>query len=554
VSSVTVTITSVDDNLVEGNETIVLTLLSNSAYKIGSVSSGTVNIADNDATSTLASPSGLTATNITQTGVNLTWTSNSQGETGFTIEQSSNGTAFHTVANVAPGVTSFSVTGLTAGVTYSFRVGVLGGSTGIAYSNSIQVTTQSLANTLFVSASGNDANTGNSTSFPLRSINAAMTRAVAGTTVYIEGGTYFEQIITRYAGAPGQEIVVTSYNGRATIDGSNFSWTVGGNQNQGLIELRHSFVKLNQLRVVNSKNTGIVLDADNLTIENCEVGETQRHAISTDTRRQTNYPGLSGTMIRNTLIRNNTVYRAVLKGQGYGQAISLIADGFTISGNTVRDNLTEGIDIWLGARHGEVVDNILYGNAKPGIYIDGASYIRVHRNRVYNNLKGIGITSEDINYSTSYVWVYNNLVYDNTDAGLFIWDDSCNPGYCGSQNILLTNNTLVNNKLSVYLGGNGNSAEIMNNVGYSTGSSLYSNSTNSTYNVHNNVWLNGQTSFVNATAKDFHLTSASPAINAGSPITLLFDDLGNVFSVDSDFDKLARIVGSAIDAGAYEYR
>jgi parallel beta-helix repeat protein len=411
-------------------------------------------------------------------------------------------------------------------------------------------------NAIFVSTSGNDANSGDSTQYPLRTINAALTRAVAGTTIYIEGGTYFEHVITRYAGASGQEIVLTSYNGTATIDGSNLSWTAGSNQNQGLVELRHSYVKLNQLRIVNSKNTGIVLDADNLTIESCQVGETQRHAVSTDTKRQTNYTyvGVAGTMIKNILLKNNTIYRAVLKGQGYGQAVSLIADGFVVSGNTVRDNLTEGIDIWLGAKHGEVVDNVLYGNSKPGIYIDGASYIRVHRNRIFNNLKGIGVTSEDVNYSTSYVWVYNNLVYDNTDSGLFVWDNTTYPGYLGSQNILLTNNTLVNNKISVYLGGAGNSAEIMNNVGYATGSSVYNSSTNSTYNFHNNVWLTSMTGFVNPSTKDFRLTSSSSAVNAGSAIPILFDDLGNVFPVDTDFDVLTRTVGSAIDAGAYEYR
>jgi parallel beta-helix repeat protein len=321
-----------------------------------------------------------------------------------------------------------------------------------------------------------------------------------------------------------------------------------------LVELRHSYVRINNLRIVNSKNTGIVLDADNLTIENCQVSDTQRHAISTDTKRQTNYPGMIGTQIKNALIRNNTVYRAVLKGQGYGQAISLIADGFIISGNTVRDNLTEGIDVWLGAKHGEVVDNVVYGNSKPGIYIDGASYVRVHRNRVFNNPKGIGITSEDVNYATNNIWVYNNLVYDNTDAALFIWDDTTAPGYRGSQNVLLANNTLVNNKLAVYLAGDGNTAEIMNNVGYSSGSSIYNSSTNSGYSLHNNVWLSGLTGFVDAANKNFRLQSTSPAVNSGSAIPVLFDDTGNSFHVDADFDNLLRTIGLAPDAGAFEYR
>src|SRR5439155_26379035 len=123
--------------------------------------------------------------------------------------------------------------------------------------------------------------------------------------------------------------------------------------------------------------------------ENTTVSGTQRNSISTNTNHQTNYPGLNGTMIKNITLRNNDVSQAVLMGQGYGQAISLIADGFTVSGNNVHDNVMEGIDIWLGSKHGEVVGNTVYGNQSTGIYVDGASDIRIYDNTVYGNPKGI---------------------------------------------------------------------------------------------------------------------------------------------------------------------
>jgi len=47
-SSVKVTVSPIDDNAVEGNETVVLTVSSNSAYTVGSPYSATVTIADND--------------------------------------------------------------------------------------------------------------------------------------------------------------------------------------------------------------------------------------------------------------------------------------------------------------------------------------------------------------------------------------------------------------------------------------------------------------------------------------------------------------------------
>src|SRR5207244_945940 len=47
-SSAIVTVTPIDDSSVEGAETVVLTLLANSAYTVGSPNSATVTIADND--------------------------------------------------------------------------------------------------------------------------------------------------------------------------------------------------------------------------------------------------------------------------------------------------------------------------------------------------------------------------------------------------------------------------------------------------------------------------------------------------------------------------
>ncbi|HLM56406.1 MAG TPA: right-handed parallel beta-helix repeat-containing protein, partial [Pyrinomonadaceae bacterium] len=413
-------------------------------------------------------------------------------------------------------------------------------------------TVPSAAPSIYVSTRGNDTGDGATPETALRSISAAAARAVPGTTVYVEGGTYFEQVVTKAGGLEGLEIVFRSFNGTAVIDGSTQAWAPGGNQNQGLVELRHPYVRLAGLRVINSKNTGVLLDADHLTVEGCEVGESQRHGISTHTSRQTNYPGLAGTMIRNTVLRGNVVWRAALAGRA--QAVSLIADGFLVSGNTVRDNATEGIDIWLGAKHGEVSGNTVHGNKAPGIYVDGASFVRIHSNRVFNNSKGVGVSSEDVNYPTHDVWVYNNVVYDNTGAGVFVWDDGSSPGFKGSQNVLIAHNTLVGNSPSVYLSGDSNSAQIMNNLGQTSGATIYSSATNSAFNTHNNVWLRSLTGFADAANKDFRLTAASPALDRGSAVPYFYDDLGNAFTISTDFGGLSRPSGAAPDAGAYEYR
>ena len=61
--------------------------------------------------------------------------------------------------------------------------------------------------------------------------------------------------------------------------------------------------------------------------------------------------------------------------------------------------------------------------------------------------------------------------------------------------------------------------------------------------------INADPLFVNAAAGDFHLTAASPCINAGTATALP----SGVTLPTTDFDGRPRVIGSAPDMGAYEY-
>lgn len=72
--------------------------------------------------------------------------------------------------------------------------------------------------TYYVSTSGDDANTGNSLSAPLRNINTAMKKAVAGDTVLVRGGTYREQVeIVSGGGSSGNYVTLANYGGETPI-------------------------------------------------------------------------------------------------------------------------------------------------------------------------------------------------------------------------------------------------------------------------------------------------------------------------------------------------
>ena len=129
----------------------------------------------------------------------------------------------------------------------------------------------------YVSTAGDDSHEGLSPGRALRTISQALLRARPGGTINVGPGTYYEQIVSVTAGAPGAEITIKSPAGAAVIDGSALNWVPASDQNRAVIELHHPFIRLVGLTVRNTKNAGILVDADDLTVEDCVISDTQLH-------------------------------------------------------------------------------------------------------------------------------------------------------------------------------------------------------------------------------------------------------------------------------------
>jgi parallel beta-helix repeat protein len=73
------------------------------------------------------------------------------------------------------------------------------------------------AKTYYVSPSGNNSNAGTSAGAPLKTINKALEKVVAGDTVYLRGGTYREQVEVKRSGAAGKPIIIAAYPGEIPV-------------------------------------------------------------------------------------------------------------------------------------------------------------------------------------------------------------------------------------------------------------------------------------------------------------------------------------------------
>jgi len=401
---------------------------------------------------------------------------------------------------------------------------------------------------VYVGLDGNDGNDGSSAHTPLRTIAAAMALARPGTSILIGPGRYHEQVVTRRGGEAEAPITITAYAGPVTIDGSSLGWAPAGEQNRGLVELRHPHVRIVGLEIAHSKDVGIVLDADDLTVENCRLSDMRLHGISTDTARQT---AGGGAMIHRIVITGNLVERAALSGNS--QAISLIADGFTVRGNTVRNSPREGIDIWLGARNGDVTGNRVYANGAAGIYVDGAAEVRIEGNLVHDNRSGIGISSENPAYATYDIWVFNNVIDHNRDSGVFLWDDRKNPGRRGVRNVTIAYNTILYSTDAFYFTGEDSSVSLYNNLAFARVADQRNEAARLTLVQRGNIWLRQPDGFVAAGRRDYHLAKGSPAIGRAVAVPQIRDGRGEPVSMSHDVVGSPRRSGEGAASGAFEF-
>jgi hypothetical protein len=106
-ASATVTVTPIDDTAVEGSETVVLTLSANAAYTVGSPSSATVTIADNDSAPTLPTVTvAATDANASETGADpgvFTITRTGSNTASLTVNFALSGSAANGTDYISPG-------------------------------------------------------------------------------------------------------------------------------------------------------------------------------------------------------------------------------------------------------------------------------------------------------------------------------------------------------------------------------------------------------------------------------------------------------------------
>ncbi|OGM60542.1 hypothetical protein A2892_00785 [Candidatus Woesebacteria bacterium RIFCSPLOWO2_01_FULL_39_10b] len=298
--------------------------------------------------------------------------------------------------------------------------------------------------------------------------------------------------------------------------------------------------------------------------------------------------------IHDIFIKNNTTNNTYSSGIGIWRGYNIIVDGnevinavnrgrqecitvsatelFEVKNNIVRDRPRpnpdgggEGIVLKGGVKNGKVFKNHVYNlDGEVNIYLGSqANNIEIYQNKVSGG-GGITLASEVVGSTLNDIKIYNNLVYNNSSTGIWVASYQANQF---RNNISIFNNTVYGNSTGSWGAGMYvNTDKITNLI---IRNNIFAFNTGAQFKVTANALATGQITatnnliyganscldcisgnspvlsdplFADRQNYNFHLTSNSPAIDAGS----------SQGAPSADYDDNPRQI-NAIDIGAFEY-
>jgi PKD repeat protein len=417
-------------------------------------------------------------------------------------------------------------------------------------------------------------------------INGDNLKAKPGDTVCIQGGDYKFMQFFNFTGTAAKPIVFINCGGQVRI---------GNGGSYGFVFNNAKFVKVTGTGssdkygfkvdgVVKLLNTGLGIgkgcsdyEADHFELTGAETGVMAK--INPDCDVNNTYPTFA---IRNVKLHDLYIHDVTGEGMYVGNTAP---NGETITCNGVSKTVLppriynlkiynvitnntgwDGIQVASAPEGVEVFNNQVsnYGtqnksSQQAGILLGGEANGKVYNNIVKSGTgNGIQVLGMGLNY------IYNNIITDCGNDGtaekqdaIFIDDRPTKQNYKAPQ-LYIMNNTIVNsgrdgirfqNTFGTVTTGN----LIMNNLVVkpgslaSRGALAYLTVVSSIkYTVSNNLNYSdaSQVKFLDAAAKNFHLSSTSPVIDQGKDLSAYFK---------TDIDGLARPQGNGWDVGAVEY-
>ncbi len=342
----------------------------------------------------------------------------------------------------------------------------------------------------YVSTNGSDNNSGTDTQ-PFKTIAKGLNVIKSGDILYIRAGTYYENLDNMPSGTSWQNsVTIRAYPGETVI------------------------LKPNSGTNVVSCSSGQYIIVDGLILDAANVN------------------GGSAVWLKYSSTHHIRIINCELKNAPLcGILSSYDADYIEFINLNVHDNGTRDLDhgIYISGSFCLVDNCTVYRNTGWGIHIYsnyGCTNNIVRNCKSFDNAtlvqRGVGIGL----YSGENHVAYNNIVWGNK-KGISV--------RYGANKANIYNNTIYDNDEGIYI--ESSDVTVVNNIIYSNGTTISGGS------VRDHNLINTDPKFVDAANGNFQLREDSPAIDAGTSISLFNKDI-----LDNN-----RPSGSAWDIGAHEF-
>jgi len=407
----------------------------------------------------------------------------------------------------------------------------------------------SFGTTYYVATNGNDSWPGSS-SQPWLTLQKAATTVIAGDTVIVRNGTYAGWHVYGNKGTSSAPITFMAEN----VGGVTLNAKCSAAAQNAIIEIEGgSASTTSEYWVVN----GFVVD-----------GGSKKRLMTVDSR-WVNHCTFQNLTVRNSTSRglyvshgnnNLTTNCSSTANKEHGSYCANAGTYNTYRQTSVYANTNEGFqnngDLSQGGNglglYYLYEKNKSYNNPDKGVNLDGINNSTFKNNLLYGNMGGFALFQIDGAQGSS-----NDLIYNNTVCvpATGQWAVVIRPSTSSPVGNKIKNNILYNARtdgshgsISTYsssASGFESDYNVVIDVFSATNESSFVNLTTwRTYGYDVHSLISTPTAlFVNYSGNDYHLKAGSPAIDAGTPLAEVTDDM----------DGNTRPRNSVYDIGCYEY-
>ncbi len=401
-----------------------------------------------------------------------------------------------------------------------------------------------------------------------------------GSVLCIKAGTYKHINLQNFRGTAANPIIIKNCGGLVKVSGASYGISITKSSHfkfvgNGTPGVKYG-IKVDGVTIGNtSSGLGVSNQSSDFEIGNLEITKVGAGVICKTNPTCDEMTWGGKYTMRNVLLHD--MYIHDVEGEGFYVGHTSVTANVSCSGKTITvptqtiENLKiyncitentgwDGIQVASIPVNCEVFNNVVknYGTRNQPSQQMGILFGGLCNGKIYNNYieKGPGSGLQIL--GVGQISAYNNVIVNCGTAGeqegIYV-DDRPVDGYAGLT-VNLINNTIVKpgrsairieNSKKTITGTN----QILNNLlvqpGVTHSEAYISLRSGSKATQSGNITLSKveDAKFVNAGALDFHLASGSPAIDQGVVVSS--------WGVTTDGDGKARLAGSKVDAGAYEY-